>query len=185
ELQVRLLSRLAAGPLRDASFDPGLRHALTDQALAMARRLDDPSTLAYALAAAIAAYCSPLRTEQQVSDSTELIEIATRAGEPERAVEAFDHRASARIELGDISGAEADVLEMAKLTEKLRQPSQMFYVAEVRAGLALFRGQIEEAEELIHAAFELGRQVLEWNASFTYAIQLYFLRRHQGRLTEL
>jgi DNA-binding SARP family transcriptional activator/tetratricopeptide (TPR) repeat protein len=182
ELQVRLLSRLAAGPLRDASYAPERRHELSDQALAMARRLDDPSTLAYALAASIAAYCSPPRTEQQVSDSTELIEIATRAGEPERAVEAYDHRASALLELGDIDGAEADVLEMARLTEKLRQPSQMFYVAEVRAGLALLRGQLEEAEELIHSTFELGRQVLEWNASFTYAIQLYFLRRHQGRL---
>ena len=185
ELQVRLLSRLAGGPLRDATFDPERRHALIDQALAMARRLDDSSTLAYALAAAIAAYCSPPRTEQQITDSTELIELATRAGEPERAVEAYDHRASARMELGDIDGAEADVLEMAKLTEKLRQPSQMFYVAEVRAGLALLRGRFEEAEELIHATFDLGRQVLEWNASFTYAIQLYFLRRHQGRLSEL
>jgi tetratricopeptide (TPR) repeat protein len=55
----------------------------------------------------------------------------------------------------------------------------------VRAGFALFRGQLEEAEELIHATFELGRQVLEWNARFTYAIQLYYLRRHQGRLREL
>jgi DNA-binding SARP family transcriptional activator len=185
QLQVRLLSRLAAGPLRDASFDPEQRHELADRALAMARRLDDPSTLAYALAATIAAYCSPPRTEQLITDATELIEIATRAGEPERAVEAYDHRASARMELGDISGAEADVLEMARLTDRLRQPSQMFYVAEVRAGFALFRGQIEEAEELIHATFELGRQVLEWNATFTYAIQLYFLRRHQGRLGEL
>jgi DNA-binding SARP family transcriptional activator len=184
-LRVRLLSRLAAGPLRDPHFPSERRHALGRDALAMARRLDDPSTLAYALAASIAAQHGPASTEQQVTDSTELIEVAALAGEPERAVEAYDHLANALLELGDIDGAERALDAMAGLAETLRQPSQAFYVAEARAGLALLRGPLDEAERLIHASFELGRQILDWNARFTYGIQLYFLRRHQGRLHEL
>ena len=184
-LRARVLSRLAAGPLRDASFPPDRRHALSGEALAIARRLDDPSTLAYALAGSIAARHTPAATDEQVRDSTELIETAARAGEPERALEAYDHRAAALMELGDVRAAELDVDEMARLAEQLQQPSQAYYVAEVRAGLALLRGPLEEAERLIHTSFELGRQVLEWNARFTYGIQLYFLRRHQGRVAEL
>lgn len=184
-LRVRLLSRLAAGPLRDPTSPPDRRQTLSGEALAMARRLDDPSTLAYALAASIAAQHRPTWTENQVADSTELIEVATLAGEPERAVEAYDHRANALLELGDIRGAERALDEMASLAETLRQPSQTFYVAEARAGLALLRGPLDEAERLIHTSFELGRQILDWNARFTYGIQLYFLRRHQGRLHEL
>ena len=56
-LRVRLLARLGGGPLR-ASVDPA-RRALTSEALAIARRLDDPPTLAYALAGYIAAHHSP------------------------------------------------------------------------------------------------------------------------------
>jgi DNA-binding SARP family transcriptional activator len=184
-LRVRLLSRLAAGPLRDPAFQPDRRHALSRAALAMARRLDDPPTLAYALAASIAAQHGPASTERQVTDSTELIAVAKLAGEPERAVEAYDHLANALLELGDIRGTERALDEMARLAATLRQPSQTFYVAEARAGLALLRGPLDEAERLIHASYELGRQVLDWNAAFTYGIQLYFLRRHQGRLREL
>jgi predicted ATPase len=48
-LRVRLLGRLA-GPLRDGRFPAERRHAVADEALAMARRLEDPPTLAYARA---------------------------------------------------------------------------------------------------------------------------------------
>jgi DNA-binding SARP family transcriptional activator len=184
-LRVRLLSRLAAGPLRDAGYPAHVRHAMGEEALAMARRLDDPSTLAYALAASIAARHNPASTERQVSDSTELIEIATLAREPERAVEAYDHLANALLELGDMRGAHDALDAMEALAEKLRQPSQTFYVAEVRAQHALLEGRFDDAERLTQTAFEAGSRVLEWNARYTYGIQLFFLRRHQGRLHEL
>ena len=46
--RVRLLARIGGGPLRD-DHDPTRRRAITGEALEMARRLDDPATLAYAL----------------------------------------------------------------------------------------------------------------------------------------
>ena len=50
-LRVRLLARLAGGPLRDATFPPERRRSLSEEALEMARRVGDPETLAYALSA--------------------------------------------------------------------------------------------------------------------------------------
>jgi hypothetical protein len=48
-LRVRLLARLAGGPLRDSSFPPDRKAALRAQALEMARRLAALPTLAYAI----------------------------------------------------------------------------------------------------------------------------------------
>ena len=48
DLRVRLLARLAAGPLRD-TLPPEPREAMSDEALQVARRLGDRAALAYAL----------------------------------------------------------------------------------------------------------------------------------------
>jgi hypothetical protein len=58
-LRVRLLAGLAGGPLRDASFPRERRRGLSEEALAVARRIGDPETLAYALSGYLAAHQSP------------------------------------------------------------------------------------------------------------------------------
>src|SRR5207249_7587069 len=58
-LRVRLLARLACGPLRDASLPPELKRARSEEAVDIARRIGDPGTLAYALAGYTQAHLSP------------------------------------------------------------------------------------------------------------------------------
>ncbi|MDP9232678.1 MAG: AAA family ATPase [Actinomycetota bacterium] len=65
-LRVRLLARLAGGPLRDSSFPPELKRARAEEAVAMARRIGDPETLAYALAGYMQAHLSPDEYEELV-----------------------------------------------------------------------------------------------------------------------
>jgi DNA-binding SARP family transcriptional activator/tetratricopeptide (TPR) repeat protein len=184
-LRVRLLARLAGGPLRDASFPPERKAALSREALDMARRLDDPPTLAYALAGYIPANHSPTHTYEQIELSTELIEVAGEVGDLERAIEGYEARAAAWLELGAMPRAKADLGAMAKLAGELRQPSQAWYVAEQRAQHALLEGRFVEADRLIHEALELGELSQRWSARVSYRMQLYLVRRHQGRLDEL
>lgn len=183
-LRVRLLARLGGGPLRD-SHDPRRRRAMAAEALAAARRLGDASTLAYALAGYISAHHSPDQTPAQAELATELIEVALRAGELERAIEAYEHRAAARTELGDLAGAAADVEAMAPLAAELRQPAQNWFVAERRAVLALHEGRLPEAEVLIEEALRIGREAMGWNAVVCHLLQRVVLRRLQGRLPEV
>jgi len=89
------------------------------------------------------------------------------------------------MELGDMDQAKADLESMAKLAEELHQPSQDWFVAELRAQHALLAGNLVEAERLIHEALEVGQRAQRWNALVSYRIQLYLLRRYQGRLEEL
>ncbi|HEY2637938.1 MAG TPA: hypothetical protein VGI54_11145, partial [Solirubrobacteraceae bacterium] len=184
ELRVRLLARLGAGPLRD-DHDPTRRRAITREALAAARRLGDPATLAYALDGYIAAYHSPDHTVEQVDLATELIELSLAAGDLERAMEAYEHRAAARLELGDTRGAAADVETMAPLAAELRQPTQRWVMAERRAMQAVHEGRLAEAETLIAEALHTGSEAMRWNARTSYVLQLAALRHLEGRLAEL
>ena len=184
-LRVRLLARLAGGPLRDATLPPQRRRSVSHEALAMARRIGDPATLAYALSGYSAANHSPDFTPKQVELATELVRLATEAGDLERASDGHEHRAMALIELADLPGAKADLAAMAKLAEQLRQPSQDWFVAVYGAHLALLEGRLAEAEALSAEARTLGERAQSWNAAVTYELQLYALRREQGRLDEV
>jgi tetratricopeptide (TPR) repeat protein len=183
--RVRLLARLAGGPLRDATAAPEKRRSVAEEALEMARRIGDPSTLAYALSGYTGANHSPDYVPKQAAIATELIQVANEAGDLERAAEGHEHRVLALIELGEMEQARADFAAMAKLAGELRQPTYEWLVAVYRALMALLEGRLAEAEVLIADARALGRRAQGWNAVVTYRLQLFVLRREQGRLGEI
>jgi tetratricopeptide (TPR) repeat protein len=73
---------------------------------------------------------------------------------------------------------------MHTLAEELRQPAQRWAAAAMDALLALHEGRFDEAEELIDRALVLGRRAQRGEAEAAYAVQLYELRREQGRAEE-
>jgi DNA-binding SARP family transcriptional activator len=184
-LRVRLLARLAGGPLRDSSADAERRRALGAQALEMARRLGEPSTLAYALLGYISSHHSPDFTPAQVEIAQELVDVALEARDLERAVDGYEAHLIASIELGDLPAARADLEAMAGLAEELGQPAQRWLVTVHRGVLALLHGRLGEAEELIAETRFVGERALGWSAAATHGLQLYVLRREQGRVQEV
>jgi DNA-binding SARP family transcriptional activator/tetratricopeptide (TPR) repeat protein len=185
-LRVRLLARLAGGPLRDASFPPERKARLSEEALAMARRLDDDSaTLAYAMHGYILGHHSPDHVRSQLELATELIEVAGRAGDKERVFDGHEERFDALVELGDVEAARLELAAMERVAGELRQPSQAWLVCAHEALLALLAGPLDEAERLVAAARDLGERTQGWNATVTHRLQLYALRREQDRLGEI
>ena len=184
-LRVRLLARIAGGPLRDSTASPQRREALGAEALACARRLGDPATLAYALQGYILAHHSPDHTRRQLELADELVAVATEAGDKERIVEGGEERLDALVELGDVEGAKATLAAMAKVAAELRQPSHAWFVAVYEALFALLDGRLDEAEDLVVRARSIGERAQTWSAEVSYRLQLYLLRREQGRLTEV
>ncbi|MET0513128.1 MAG: AAA family ATPase [Thermoleophilaceae bacterium] len=182
--RVRLLARLGGGPLRD-DHDPTRRRAITAEGLDAARRLGDQATLAYALDGYISAHHSPDNTQRQVELAGELIDASLEARDVERAIEAYEHRAAGRLELGDVAGAATDVEAMAPLAAELRQPAQDWFVAERRAVQALHEGRLADAEVLSGEALRIGRGALSWSARVCNVLQLVVVRRLQGRLAEM
>ena len=184
-LRVMLLARLAGGPLRDARFSPERRAALSREALGMARRLGDRPTLAYALDAYIVANETPDNSEEHLALAADLLELATEEGDKERVLEAHEHRQERFLELGDMPNARAELEAMRRIAEELRQPAQQWLVGVCAGRHALLEGRLDEAEALIAETRDLGERAIGWNAGIAFRLQLFILRREQGRLDEV
>jgi hypothetical protein len=184
ELRVRLLARLAAGPLRD-THPAQPRKAMAQEAVEMARRLQHPSTLAYALEGRSETYWGPDELEERLAAANELIEVAETAGDAERAYAGHDCRFHVLLEAGDMPGAHREHDAATQLAHELRQPAQLWDTATRNAKLALFEGRFGEAEQAIRDALELGRLAQSANAQAAFDLQMYALRRARGGLAEM
>jgi tetratricopeptide (TPR) repeat protein len=181
-LRVRLLSRLA-GAIRDQpSLEP--RSSLSRQAVELARRLGDPDTLGYALVNLAMATWGP-ETEELAAIADEVSRLAEETHDAERAFQArwLQHITSMTLGVHARVAGLAD--EHRALADELKQPSQQWYSAVMRAAWALLRGKFSEGEQLVEEARRLGRRAQTWDADFAYRISMFVLRREQGRLQEI
>jgi hypothetical protein len=128
---------------------------------------------------------SPDHVRSQLELATELIEVAGRAGDKERVFDGHEERFDALVELGDVESARVELAAMDQVARELRQPSQAWLVGAHEALLALLTGPLQQTERLVEAARDLGERTQGWNATVTHRLQLYALRREQGRLSEI
>jgi DNA-binding SARP family transcriptional activator len=184
ELRVRLLARLAGGPLRD-TLDRDARVAMAQRALDIARRLGDEATLAFALEGRYEADWSPDALGERLRIADELIEVAESSGDAERAYSGHDCRFYGVVEAGDMRRAYEDHEAANNLAQELRQPAQLWDALTRQAALALFEGRFEEAEASIHEALDFGQLAQTANPQQAFDLQMYALRREQGRLDEV
>ncbi len=182
-LRVRVMARLAGGPLRDLP-DRETRAELSRKAVEMARRVGDPATLAYVLDGRYAAVWWPENLEERVEIAAELITAARRAKDKERELQGHHYLCLALMERGDMTATMEELQAQTGLSEELRQPTHFFYVTTVRAMLATFQGRYEEAEDLIPKAFDQGVHAERSMAEIYRALQLYALRNDLGRVAE-
>ena len=179
-LRARVLARLA-GALRDEpSLEP--RSSLSREAVAIARRLGDAETLAYALVAEFMATWGP-EVEPLAAIADEVTRIAARTGSTDIELDALTISAIvAWLTLAD--GAAALDERYDALAETLNQPAQQWAGAIVSAFWALLHGDFEQAERIGEAAWRLG-DARRWDADCSYRLTLIVLRREQRRLAEI
>ena len=181
--RVRILSRLA-GALRDDRSGER-RTAYAREAVAIARRLGDPGTLAYALDGHWPAVEGPATVRERIARADELIAIAEAIGDTERAFQGHDYRLHTLWALGDRAGVELELDRLDALAAKLRQAPHRWHAAASRTALVLQDGRFAEAETEIARTLELGRRAQCWNAVVSERLALFVLRREQGRLAEV
>ena len=179
-LRVQLLSRLAAalrhGPSRER------RERISEEAIQTARRIGDHSALAYALAAAECALHAPHNAHMRLAKGEEIVSLVAGTGDRERLFDGHEHSFWAAWELGDADRRAVELASMTRVAEELRQPAQLWMLATAEATLALSQGRFPEAPKLIERAAAIGETVLPWHAAAARKMQLFLLRREQGRL---
>ena len=180
-LRARLLARLA-GALRDR-LDYRPREAFAEEAVAIARRLGDTSTLAYALDGWFGATWRPDHApEERLPAADEIVHLGEAARDREIQLWGHVDRICALFELGELRAVREEIAAVDSVASELRQPALRWFAAGTHATLALTEGRFALAEALASTAFEAGQRSRAADAQSSYAGHMFQLRREEGRL---
>lgn len=162
------------------------RFALSDEAVALARRSGDDRTLVRVLGLRSLTVVPVYSMRQRGRDGDEMLRAARRTGDDLALFHATFQRTAPYLDAGDVA-AVAELLDAAEaLARRLAQPHLTWLVEFSRPGLTLMRGDLalaeEQAERALRAGVALGR---EREATAFHTEQIAEIRRLQGRLAEL
>jgi class 3 adenylate cyclase/DNA-binding CsgD family transcriptional regulator len=155
------------------------------QAVTMARRFDDPAVLAANLNYMVFVLQGPEHTLQRLTYATEIVQLATASNVGELLNDAYWWRVYCLLELGDIPAMDAAIEEHGSLSQELQQPLYLCLTAQFRAMRALLAGRFEDSERLAQEALAIGQSLQTENVAGIFGLQMFTLRREQGRLREL
>ena len=181
-LSVELLGGLARALDGQGEHERGA--IVRANAIELARRLRDRAGLATVL---VRSYWSRGATpiEEILEMLTEARAISEELGDTELQAEAMSWRAPAFVAIADIPAARSEAAQLRRMAEITRQPFNLHVAEHYGAAIALSDGQLDAAEEMVGRSEAAGRMLTGRDASGTYGIQMFSLRREQGRLAEL
>ncbi|HEY3239777.1 MAG TPA: hypothetical protein VGL92_09450, partial [Acidimicrobiia bacterium] len=182
-MRARLLAKLGL-ELHWSPADRDRRVSLSDEALAIARRLDDPPTLAAVLVARHATIWAPDNVDERLANVDELDEVAARLGDPVTTSQARSVRFRVMMETADVVAADRALDEWAALAHELGQPVLRWLLGWPRAGRLALAGRLVEAEAAAIETRELGFATGQDDAGMLCALGLVPVRLQQGRFAE-
>ncbi|HUO73950.1 MAG TPA: AAA family ATPase [Solirubrobacteraceae bacterium] len=182
ELRVMLLAGLG----RAYAFvgDYAASDAVRQRAITMARELDDRLGLATVL---VRSYWSrgDGSLAQTLAMLSEARELADGLGASDLQTEAMEWRVAGLIAQGDLRVAEQELAEVHALAVRLRQPFTLHVAEHYASTIALCVGRLADAEGAAQRSHEWSRLLTGRAASGIHGIQMFGIRREQGRLAEL
>ena len=146
QITARLLSGLARARYWEA--DPAPRAQLSAQAVEIARRLGDPSTLATCLDAHNSSTWAPGDAAARQATAREITGLAASAGQPELAVHGRAWGITAAVELGDRDALDRELAAYTALADELRQPRYRWYARSRQAMRAIMTGDFAAGERI-------------------------------------
>ncbi len=182
-LTAKILSYLARALGASGQSQQALRYA--EQSVAMARRLGDPGLIAHSLLGMFGALMGPEYAGQRLPVAIEMVDRAEEANATEVLGEAHWWRAYCLLESGDVMAADADIDTQGRVVEEQNRPFSLSLNAMFRAMRALMRGRFEDSERLAQQALTIAQRVQTETAAGVFGLQMFALRREQGRLKEV
>ena len=182
----RVMSRLGRALFDNGDDERGA--ALLRDGTDMARRLSD-----------LEALCDALMCEHTVTSGDpwsasefpecrraleEMLTVAEAIGDPGLIFRAESRRWAASLEMGDLTGFESSFARCRELAEK-QVTGDLWVVTSAAAMRAILHGDFAEAERLAEEAFQVGRASHGEVITGVYGVQMFTIRREQGRLAEV
>lgn len=165
---------------------PEQTDARCQQALALARRANDPRALYEALYLSIRSVRRPERSEERLAALDEMIRLIPLAQLDRAATtEVYGFRMQEHLERGDLAASLADRDVWVPAVRDLQQPLYSSAALMIETMLALLAGRFSEAERVAEQAVRITRQLQVEHVDGAYGMQMFTIRREQGRLAEL
>jgi DNA-binding CsgD family transcriptional regulator/tetratricopeptide (TPR) repeat protein len=182
ELRVQLLAGLSRA--LDLEGQHHRAAVVRMSAIALARELNDRAGLASVL---VRSYWSRGFTpvEQILDMLAESRILGEELGDPEIQAEALSWTVPAHVSVADIPAARAGVSVLRELAQITAQPFYLHVAGDYGSALALAEGRLDAADVLARRSEEAGRLLTGRDASGTFGLQMFSIRREQGRLAEL
>jgi class 3 adenylate cyclase/tetratricopeptide (TPR) repeat protein len=183
----RVLSRLGRAVLDKGEIDRA--NELSRAASDMARRLGDRQALVDALICERDARTGyPYRAPEfpcMRRALDEMLAAAEGIGDPKLVEHALARGIHATLEMGDRPTFEAKLMRHGNSLEHHESGHHVYFHTSARAMRAILGGEFAEAERLAERAFEAAREFSSEYAAGVYGVQMFTIRREQGRLGEV
>ena len=182
-VRARVLATLVSELLFSA--DRERLRELDGEALAIARRLGEPATLAHVLGQRYIAMWGLNTLGERLATTAEHLELAALLDDPIVRWWASERRAFAALEAGDIVEVDQQLSALKQLAEDLGRPGLQWELTLAQSWRDLLAGRVAAAEQSATKAFEISQALGQVDAAIFYGAQLWDVRRVQGRLAEV
>ena len=182
-LRVRLICRLVLASQGSAPRDEV--SAMLDDAVAMARRLDDAHALIDSMRTRLMLNRDPGGIRERIELIGEMAEIARKLDDQHQLLELTTYRIIDVLALGDADSWHDGLITQRGMVESIGEPFYEFLNCSMRTAPVIQAGRFDEAEKLALEAFAAGQKLGVDNAEGVLGIQMFTIRREQGRLQEI
>ena len=176
-------SRLLATLVTELTFDPDLtrRRVVADEAIDIARRLDDPNAI---VAALIGQLTLPDRADtRHLEWADEVLELAAELDDPVSLAIASASAVTSAVSFADRDRLERYIPMCATVAMRVGQPELVWRALGARVLEAMVDGNLDRAEtianQLLPIAVDMGTALI-WYGSIIITV-----RTHQGRAAEI
>ncbi len=180
-------ARLMAELGRALYFAPGegaRRHALADEALTLARTLEDPWTLAAVLSDAHVATWGPDRTHENLETIAELHALLEELGDPRQGLPALVRSIDMQLELGDLVAAGIALERLERRSTELRDIRASVLALLHRSRMAIVEGRFADVPPLLTEAANRGGALRASPVAIMVGGQSYIMRMLRGGLVD-
>lgn len=155
------------------------------ESITMSRRVRDAKAMASAYRARCFSPYPPESLDQRVEVAREMLQLAVELESRELERDAHDLCFYDQLELGNLHRADEHLHQSGKIGEAIRQPFYTTNHLVYRAMRSIMEGRYEEGERLAIDALKSGLRGGRGSAEGLFSMQMFAIRRDQGRLDEL
>jgi CheY-like chemotaxis protein len=182
-LRAPVMARLA----EELAYSPrsGAERTLAQQAIELARTLDDPAVLATVLRTTQWSIWTPDAIERRRRLASEIVALAERTGDRVLALDGELLRLWSALEHGETDVAWGQLARCTRLARELRLPHYAWVTAAARVLMHIATGHLDQAERLAEQAAEAGERADNPSAALFVGAQRVHVTFLRGRFEEV